>query len=1048
MSAQSLAKPMPKRWWQLRLFRCLFCLVLVLVAVGIALDQILISKWTKEILQKKLAANGFDLELKSLQWQRGFIAKGVKLRSLHADDSPILFAEKMEIRLRWQSLLSGTPQPSSLILHNANLGFSFDENQNENHNHNENDIENDIDNKNDSNNHSNNHNDFHDIHEDFSSRDFVLENIRASLDFPSPNHWRLESFQARCLGIPMEMQAEITNPLAFKTRFPKARSSWKNLLKKGMRLADAVKLDGESMLKITLRIDGAQLEKTSAALSLTCDSMRSPWINVKGIQLQTDLKKNERADLESHWTIHFDQLDHEETRLRNLHFAAVLVHENELDSIRFAKGTLHCAHAQHASFASKSIQIIGSSTLQNQQTRSFTSAIEMKINDLTWRECSITQTHIVSDWRHLCLDWKSFKGKGTASFQGFHSDFATLEQAKIKGMIAPAVSEIPPQTLGPFELLRHWELDFKLTSAGIGGEIIEAETLDFSGHWQAPHLKLNSIQSRLYDGMFDFDARLSADTRRLDLTGEFDFDIHKIEHLLTANSRSWLAQYEFEKAPEMNLSTRFTLPHWDDLQGDWLTKVKPKMNLSGDFKVGKAAFRGVPFEAASSSIRFTNMVWQLPDLHIRRPEGDLFLDYHCDAETQDYQWKIKTNFDCRALAPLLSSSQKNALALFSFDAPTRIEGELRGRWNAAELTRFKGQIAAKDFTFRGIGMQSLRANLAYVNRLWVATNFRATRADGFLNADLARFNSRTRLITLKNAQSSFDAVSLAKMIGPKIEQSFAPYRFASPPQIIFNGIIPLDKLGDADAQIQISGGPFAFWRFEVPAISAQINWLGKAIHIDDFRSQFYGGSLKGKMNIQLRSDSSADFNLEASAQNADLNALFKSVFSPESQSQGSLNGHLQIHSGKTADRQSWQGSGSVQLRQGLLWDVPLFGIFSPVLNTLSPGLGNSRAETGEATFRLDKGTITTSDLVIQEPTTRLLYQGQLDFDGRIDARVEAELLRDTPMVGKVVSLALWPVSKLFVYKVSGNLNEPIAEPIYVLPKFFMNPIDSIRNRDD
>ncbi|MBT5705198.1 MAG: hypothetical protein HOI66_02680, partial [Verrucomicrobia bacterium] len=85
-------------------------------------------------------------------------------------------------------------------------------------------------------------------------------------------------------------------------------------------------------------------------------------------------------------------------------------------------------------------------------------------------------------------------------------------------------------------------------------------------------------------------------------------------------------------------------------------------------------------------------------------------------------------------------------------------------------------------------------------------------------------------------------------------------------------------------------------------------------------------------------------------------------------------------------------------------------------------------------------------LVVQEPTTRLQYQGELDFDGNLNALVEAELLRDAPLVGRVVSLALWPVSKLFVYKVSGNLREPIAEPVYVLPKILMNPIDSLMKR--
>ena len=218
--------------------------------------------------------------------------------------------------------------------------------------------------------------------------------------------------------------------------------------------------------------------------------------------------------------------------------------------------------------------------------------------------------------------------------------------------------------------------------------------------------------------------------------------------------------------------------------------------------------------------------------------------------------------------------------------------------------------------------------------------------------------------------------------------------------------------------------------------------------INDVQAPFYDGTLVGEMALQLKRGRGADFELDATVRDSNLNQLFGDVLSPESKSQGSLSGHIVIESGQTDDWNSWQGKGRVKLREGLLWDTPLFGIFSPVLNTVSPGLGNSRAEWGEASFRITDSIIHTSDLVIQEPSTRLQYQGALDFEGNLDARVEAELLRDAPMVGRVVSMALWPVSKLFVYKLGGNLREPIAEPVYVLPKFLMNPLNSLRNKEN
>ncbi len=51
-------------------------------------------------------------------------------------------------------------------------------------------------------------------------------------------------------------------------------------------------------------------------------------------------------------------------------------------------------------------------------------------------------------------------------------------------------------------------------------------------------------------------------------------------------------------------------------------------------------------------------------------------------------------------------------------------------------------------------------------------------------------------------------------------------------------------------------------------------------------------------------------------------------------------GDLTVFYAHTADPLSWQGHGRLDLTNGLLWDIPIFGIFSPVFNAFVPGLGN------------------------------------------------------------------------------------------------------------
>src|ERR1044072_1534104 len=109
------------------------------------------------------------------------------------------------------------------------------------------------------------------------------------------------------------------------------------------------------------------------------------------------------------------------------------------------------------------------------------------------------------------------------------------------------------------------------------------------------------------------------------------------------------------------------------------------------------------------------------------------------------------------------------------------------------------------------------------------------------------------------------------------------------------------------------------------------------------------------------------------------------------------------------------------------------------LNAVISRLGSSRGSGGTATFTLTNSVIHTEDMEIRSPAMRLAYRGAIDFKGRVDARVEARLLRDAWFIGPIVSLVFSPLSKLFEYRVTGTLHEPQKEPLYI-PKPFLFPL--------
>ena len=136
--------------------------------------------------------------------------------------------------------------------------------------------------------------------------------------------------------------------------------------------------------------------------------------------------------------------------------------------------------------------------------------------------------------------------------------------------------------------------------------------------------------------------------------------------------------------------------------------------------------------------------------------------------------------------------------------------------------------------------------------------------------------------------------------------------------------------------------------------------------------------------------------------------------------------------------------GNADLKDGLIWEIPIFGIFSPILNTISPGLGNTPANAATGTFLIKNGVVGSDDLEIRSPAMRLEYHGSVDLQGQVNARVEAELLRDVWLFGPLVSTVFWPVTKLFEYKLTGSLSQPKTDQVFFIGKMFMIPFHPFR----
>jgi hypothetical protein len=494
------------------------------------------------------------------------------------------------------------------------------------------------------------------------------------------------------------------------------------------------------------------------------------------------------------------------------------------------------------------------------------------------------------------------------------------------------------------------------------------------------------------------------------------------------------------------------LPAWTNHQPDWRAEVQPTIQLNGALAITNGMTSGITVDLARTHFSYSNLVWRLPDLEVVKSKSRLELSGNEDDATKDYHWHIHGVLDPEAARPFLTTSNaRRGLEIMKFTEPLALEADVSGRLYDYDSIAAAGRVALTNFAVRGEAFGDVTSALNYTNRVLEFLNPQMHTGAQVMTADQVVLDFNRRLIRFTNGFSTADPGPVTRAIGPKTGRVVAPYHFLQPPTVRVNGQVPLHDMNggrdmtDADLRFDIiKGGPFEWMKFKTTNIVGTIHWQNQSLILTNVAAAFYGGNGKGFANFDFRAPhEGADYQFAVNVTNVNLHLLAADLSSPTNHLEGTLAGRLVVTDADSRDWRAWDGFGHANLHDGLLWDIPIFGILSPVLNTFVPGLGNSRATDAAARFVITNGVIYTDSLEIRSTMMRLEYAGTADLKQNVHARVTAQLLRDTWVVGPLVSTVLWPVSKLFEYKITGTLKNPKSEPVYV-PKLLLLPLHPIR----
>ena len=892
--------------------------------------------------------------------------------------------------------------------------------------------------------------------------EFEAVGIDTKIKLHSRHWWELEFLNAEMLGLQIAFSGSVTNAYAF-SEWSKGQGAadtpmkFERVVKQIVETKERLQFSIPPEIQVHVELDAKNPEKSTAQVSIESDVITTEFGEIQGAILTAEIPI--RDDEKDFWNVEWNLSWDAATLIQGIQASANL---NGAVQLMTRTGALRNAlFAGTAEFQMPDqlrldpILITGRLEAPTQEDVHWHGETTIVTDKVEWLEKYSLQLER-SEWKGNFqwlpgsdLDWDSGL---EINIQGLNSPWASIDQATFITHLTPkkeaGALEASTESWAWWAALLPYNIDLKTEINGVDGPWIKASEFETQLQWRAPSLHVQRLKSSLYRGSVDLQGLLDIPSREATLEVISDFDAREIRHLLSPNGQKWIDQYVWVNPPRFKATLGARLPDWTDTQPDWRGEVKPTLHINGHFDVDEGGFRGVPVEKASSDIFFENMLWRLPNLTIHRPEGITRLGYECNASTQDYVWQVDSVAQPKALKPLLNAAGRKVLSQLEFEDPVEVEGKIWGRWHHLERSGAEARLKTGRMSYRDQAALTVEAQGSYTNQYFKIFNPFVQREEGILQAEALGIDAAERFITITNALSHVQPMTIARAIGPATARTLAPYDFSMPPEIKMNGLIPFDDIESADAFFEVDGGPFSFWKFHVPTISGHIQWDHEKLTIGNVQTPFYEGQLKGEMRLRLKKKGTTTFEMDADLENVHLGPLMRDVVAETRESEGILNGQLRVTDAETGDWGSWQGFGKVDLREGRLWDTPLFGVFSRLMNAFSPGLGNSRAAHGKGNFTITDSLIETRDLEIKERTARLKYKGSVDFDGNLDARVEAELLRDAPMLGKVFSLALWPVSKLFEYRVTGSLGEPEIKPLYMVPKYLLLPFQSLNSMDN
>ena len=470
-----------------------------------------------------------------------------------------------------------------------------------------------------------------------------------------------------------------------------------------------------------------------------------------------------------------------------------------------------------------------------------------------------------------------------------------------------------------------------------------------------------------------------------------------------------LAGAEFHSSPlvEISGSVNFGPP-----------RFRPR--IIGHAALGQFVYKKVPFSDLTADFSWDGQRTLVRDLRVRHQTGQFKADLF-DAPS-DFRLNIESTISPDAVRPLVPAELNEFLREWQWQRSPAIRLEIRGTDRKPESWQGEGTVALGRSRFRGTWMNGANARIHFADGALTCDDLHVARDEGVGTGGFT-YDFKKHEVRISNIKSSLNPAEAIFWIDPKLSKTVAPYKFRRPPNVIANGVYQFRGGKNTRLEVKVDGANGMEYVFLgktllFDRVSGRLLFTNDHLQISDLRGALLAGTLRGNADISLAPN---DPRYRASVSLSEIKfPLLTELYYNYKTAQGVLRGSYDF-TGLGTDWTTMRGNGKVEVSNGDVFAIPIFGPLSGILNKILPGSGYSIARTATAAFKVENGIIHTDDFEAASLLFSMLGHGDIHFlDDKLDFSLRLSM--------KGPGVVLMPVYKLFEYAGTGSLKKPDWHP--------------------